>query len=368
MKRTFLFFFSIFCGQLSFSQEKVINAIDTVNVAPNIAKAIAKSSSKFPINTQLSIALIDGENTKYVGIIRKDDRLVSIENSRAIFEIGSNTKVFTSLLLSHEIQKGNLQLTDKLVSVLPSSIETSPEKTQEISLQMLANHSSGLPRLPENIFPLVAKNMENPYKEYTPALLRAYLKDQIRLENDPGNVSAYSNLGAGLLGYVLTQTTKSSYEELLQKTILQPLGMTHTTTELSKVPTSKLVLGLKADGTTAANWDFTNALVGAGGMKSNVVDLEKFVRKNFEDDTIYNLPQQPTIKVNGQVQVGLGWHLISKNQQTFLFHNGGTGGYLSCMIVDKANQKAVILLSNVSAFNPQGPNIDKLCFTLMELL
>ncbi|AXG68911.1 D-alanyl-D-alanine- carboxypeptidase/endopeptidase AmpH [Kordia sp. SMS9] len=366
MKRTLLYFCIIFLSV--FSQEKAVNAIDTSNMSAEIAKVIGENAALFPNNTQLSIALIDGETTKYIGIIRQNDSLQHIDNKDAIFEIGSNTKVFTSLLLSHQIHAGNLQLNDKLVNVLPFSMENSPEKATEITLQMLSNHTSGLPRLPQNIFPLLEKNMANPYKDYTVEMLHEYLKSEFTLDNEPGKVSAYSNLGAGLLGYVLTEKTKKTYEDLLQETILKPLGMSHTTTLLSKIDASQLVKGLQPDGTETSNWDFTDALVGAGGMKSNVVDMEKFIRKNFEDDTIYNVPQQATIDINKMVQMGLGWHIVTKEGKTVLFHNGGTGGYLSCMIVDKKNKKAALLLSNVSAFSPQGPNIDNLCFTLISLL
>ncbi|MFK7749144.1 MAG: serine hydrolase domain-containing protein [Kordia sp.] len=369
MKRRLIYFITIFlCVYSVLSQEKAINNIDTATLSSEIRKVIAENSELFPNNTQLSIALIDGETTNYIGVIRKNDTLQSIDNKEGVFEIGSNTKVFTSLLLSHQIQAGNLQLNDKLVDILSFPIEKSSKKINEISLKMLANHSSGLPRLPKNIFPLLQENMENPYKKYTVDLLQTYLKNEIALDNIPGKVSAYSNLGAGLLGYILTEKTKKSYENLLQEHILKPLQMHNTTTLLSKVEQSQLVKGLKADGTENSNWDFTDALVGAGGIKSNVVDMEKFIRKNFKEDAVYNVPQQATINVNKMVQVGLGWHIITKEGKTVLFHNGGTGGYSSCMIIDKENKKAVVLLTNVSAFSPQNPKIDNLCFTLIELL
>jgi len=370
MKRTIIYLITIFlCVHSVLSQDKkAYNNIDTSKVSSELAEIIANNSDLFPNNTQLSIALIDGETTNYIGVIRKNDSLQTIINKEAIFEVGSNTKVFTSLLFSKQVHAGNLQLNDKLVDVLPFTLDKSPEKTKEISLQMLANHSSGLPTLPQNIFPLLEKNMENPYQEYTVAMLQEYLKSQIVLENNPNKVSSYSNLGAGLLGYILTEKTNKTYENLLQKHILQPLQMNQTSTSLSNIDCTKLVIGLQADGTKTDNWDFTDALVGAGGIKSNVVDMEKFIRKNLEDDTLYNLPQQPTIKINETVQVGLGWHIISKNNKTFLFHNGGTGGYSSCMIIDKKNKKAALLLSNVSTFSPQGPKIDNLCFTLMKTL
>ncbi len=88
-------------------------------------------------------------------------------NGDTIFEIGSATKVFTSLLLADMVQRGELALDDPVVKYLPSSFfpVKMPERNgRSITLGDLATHTSGLPRLPTNMLP---KNPANPYADYS---------------------------------------------------------------------------------------------------------------------------------------------------------------------------------------------------------
>ena len=67
------------------------------------------------------------------------------------------------------------------------------------------------------------------------------------------------------------------------------------------------------------------------------------------------------------MKTGLGWHILqSEAGQKLFWHNGGTGGYSSSMTINTADQIAVIILSNVSAFHPASGNIDRLCFDLIR--
>ena len=69
------------------------------------------------------------------------------------------------------------------------------------------------------------------------------------------------------------------------------------------------------------------------------------------------------------MSTGLGWHIIKSKSGTILnWHNGGTGGYSSSMAIDTKSKNGIIILSNVSAFNQNMGNIDKLCFELIETL
>ncbi|MEL6974946.1 MAG: serine hydrolase domain-containing protein, partial [Bacteroidota bacterium] len=77
------------------------------------------------------------------------------------YEIGSISKVFTSTLLAYEVHMGKVALEDEIASYFdfPFHQET------PITLKALANHSSGLPRLPPNL-DLTTVNPQNPYKDY----------------------------------------------------------------------------------------------------------------------------------------------------------------------------------------------------------
>ena len=335
-------------------------------LSPEIAELINENVDLFPNKTQLSIALIDGDETTFIGVVRKEDKLEITSNEDRIFEIGSISKVFTSVLLSKLVDAKKISLDDNLLSVLSLSSEKASEESKRITLQMLANHTSGLPAIPQNMLPVMMANQKNPYKEYTIELLEDFYEAQVIVDNEPNTTYSYSNLAAGTLGYLVAKKSNMSYEELLQQTILKPLEMTNSSSVLSQIDESKLVIGQNSDGTEAKNWEFTDAFVGAGGIKSSAIDMEKFIRKNFEDDAIYNLPQQSTFTVNPNFQVGLGWHISIEKEKKYHWHNGGTGGYRSCMVLDKENKKAVLVLSNVSAFWTQAEKIDNLSFDLMR--
>ena len=67
-----------------------------------------------------------------------------------VFEIGSITKVFTALLLSDAVERGEVSLSDPVSRYLPATVKV-PQRGRAITLGDLASHVSGLPRLPTNM-------------------------------------------------------------------------------------------------------------------------------------------------------------------------------------------------------------------------
>ena len=371
MRQLIIVFFCLTCIYVSLSAQNIPQAsslLETQLEDKNLANQIELQSHFFPNKTQLSIAIVNGDMTNYIGVIRNNDTLTITENQDLVFEIGSVSKVFTSILFSKLIHDKKLSLDEKLTSILPYTIESGPDDINEITLEMLANHTSGLPKIPSNLIPHMMADQHNPYKAYAPQHMDEYLKNKITLDTIPGAMSAYSNLGTGLLGYVLTLTSKKSFEEMLQEYIFQPLDMKTSTSLRSEINEGQLVLGLYPDGKETSNWDFTDAMVACGGIKSNATDMVKFVRKNLGGDVIYNLTHEPTFTINESLEIGLGWHITKTPGDKMIWHNGGTGGYRSCMILNKKSQKAVIVLSNVSAYGQHSQNIDLLAFEIIKNL
>ena len=137
--------------------------------------------------------------------------------------------------------------------------------------------------------------------------------------------------------------------------------------DLIKVKT-KLVKGLKPNGKTTSNWDF-DVLAGGGAIFSTVEDLSKFALAQFDNsNNELALTQKPTFKVNDNMSIGLGWHILKrKNGGELIWHSGGTGGYTSSMALDLENKNGIMILSNVSAFNKNMGNIDQLCLSLIHI-
>ena len=156
-----------------------------------------------------------------------------------------------------------------------------------------------------------------------------------------------------------------SYGDLLKQYIFDPLDMSVSTLDSNAVKNQR-VIGLQPNGKRAKIWDM-NALIAAGGIFSTTTDLVKFAESQFyEDNDAMQLTQQPTFTMSDQMRIGLGWHLISKGENTWLWHNGAVGGFTSSMVVDAKNKNAVIILSNISPFHKDMQKMDELAFSLMD--
>ena len=192
------------------------------------------------------------------------------------------------------------------------------------------------------------------------------MKNLLKTEHPVSTSYAYSNLGAGLLGYTLGLAQKTSFQQLVQKRIFDKYHMSQSFTH-SQRGNNHLVKGRDSVGTVVSNWDF-DALFGGGGILSTTADLAKFADAQFNPaNKALSLTRKPTFTINEHMKIGLGWHILkSENGKDIYWHNGGTGGYSSSMAVNTETRTAVIILSNVSAFNPKMANIDKLCFELLD--
>ena len=323
----------------------------------NISDIIFTNVKNFPMNAQFSIAMVDGEKVAYYGILLKDGKVQVIENQKSVFEIGSITKVFTSTLLAKMVNEGKVKLDGNINPYYDFTFN----KDIELTFESLSNHTSGLPRLPLNMNFL---NNENPFFDYDSDKMEDYLKTYMQLAT-PGEC-VYSNGGVGILGYTLGVSQNKKFEDLLKTEILEKYGMMNSHVTKDKIE-GTLVKGINQVGEEVSNWDF-GTLFGAGGLMSSTEDLSKFAIAQFNAaDQDLALTRKATFKVNDEMSIGLGWHILAqKDGSSFHWHNGGTGGYSSSMAVDVEHKKAVIILSNISAFHPLHGNIDDLCFALMQ--
>ena len=264
-----------------------------------------------------------------------------------LFEIGSITKVFTSLLLADMIERGEVKADDPVAKYLPDHAEVPSRNGKQITLLNLSMQNSGLPRLPDNMKPADAAN---PYADYDGPKLLAFLAGY-QLTRDPGEKYEYSNLAVGLLGFALAHRAGMSYPELVRERIFKPLHMDSSTVSLSPEQTKRLAQGYDGELKPVKNWDL-DALAGAGAIRSTARDMLKFMAANVGlVDTPLKAAMQRMRSVRNEtgmphVQIAMGWHITSEFPPEIFWHNGGTAGYRSFAGMDMAGKKAVVVLCN----------------------
>ncbi len=281
---------------------------------------------------------------------RIDVRTSTGADAKALYELGSLTKLFTALLLADMAAKGEVKLDDPVAKYLPAGA-LGDHGNRPITLRDLASHYSGLPRLPAN---LSFKDMADPYADYDEASLLAFLKGWTP-SRAPGAMFEYSNFGAGLLGYALGRAKGKSYEILVSERILRPLGMGATRFSIG----TGEAIPHGPDGKPVKPWNLA-ALVAAGGLRSTAGDMAKFTSALIDPPAALKPAVAMLlrdVKPAGNAQTNIGLALLTRTTTAGLvaLHDGGTGGSRSSLVIDPKRKRGVVVLVNSAAEPGPGP-------------
>ena len=266
-----------------------------------------------------------------------------------VFEIGSITKVFTSLLLTEMVTRGEVALDDPVSKHLPTSVKMPTRNGKQITLLDLATYTSGLPQN----FDGLPVNSDNPYAGYKVEQMYGFLANY-KMRFDPGTHYEYSNLGFGLLGHALALRADKSYEELLLSRVCAPLGLEDTRITLTNSMRERLAQGHLSNLKPTSNWDLPT-IAGAGALRSTANDLTRFVRATGFAQS--GAPLHPAVDLmrnelrptnDANLRVGLGYFVSSGNNDSIVWKNGMTGGYTSFAGFSTQLRSGAVVLSNAA--------------------
>ena len=259
------------------------------------------------------------------------------------FEIGSVSKVFTSLLLADMVARGEVSLDTTVGEILPD--QKMRTEVAAITLEQLATHTSGLPRMPPNLGTMyILRHAKNPYAEYDRKKLHKGLSRAKITEEG----FAYSNFGAGLLGDLLSMKAGKSYCTLVEERIVSQMNV--DSLHCSNIPENIAQPHLWT-GDENPVWEF-GSLAGAGALRANSEDLSLFlgyIDVNFPEGDLFGEGFTNTLKTHYKdagSEVGLGWMIIDVEGMRCYFHNGMTGGSSSFVASCPDQEFGVVLLMN----------------------
>jgi serine-type D-Ala-D-Ala carboxypeptidase/endopeptidase len=311
--------------------------------------------------------LVDENGARFVndGTLSKDANSLQA-NENTIYEIGSLTKLFTGILLADAVKRGEVKLDAPISAYLPKTVKTPKFSGKEITLLDLATHTSGLPRMPDNFAP---KDGLNPYDDYTTQNLYDFLSNY-KLTREIGSEYAYSNLGVGLLGHILSLRAKMSFEQLMTIRILKPLKMDDTSFDLPSTKKTRHAQGFNGENNPTSKW-FFDAFAGAGAIRSTSADMAKFISASVGitetplSDAFIEARKMQRQGQSKMSKIGFCWNNVDLFGTEVFWHGGGTGGFVSYLAIDPKHKKGAFLVHN-SAQNTMTAFLQSVAFNYLQ--
>lgn len=278
-----------------------------------------------------------------------------VPTQNTIYEIGSVTKAFVSLILASAVIEKKVKLDDDIRKYLDGAYPNLEYRKKPVRLVHLSNTTSGIP----NWLPQTPKEITNASPDST-AYLReriygAYTKDDffnalhtVKLDTIPGYKTRHSNAAAQLLAYILEKVYRTSIEQLIDKYILRPYQMNNTSFLASASGPDALAYGYDGKGNRMPYFT-TTFMKGVGGLNATTTDLLKFIKAQLDKkDKAVALSQQTTFNA-GYYTIGLSWLKYKHdNGNHQVWTDGGTYGFVSYVVFYPEINSGVVVLANES--------------------
>jgi len=261
-----------------------------------------------------------------------------------VYRIGSITKTFTAVLVMQLVEAGRIELEAPLRTYLP-------EAPVGPTIRMALSHLTGVQREPPGE---IWESMQPPTREE----LIAGLEDA-ELVLRPGELWHYSNLVFALLGEIVMRVSGESYADVLQRRILDPLGLGRT----SLRPGAPKASPYYVDPYTELVRDepdpeVTESTGAAGWLWSTAADLARWGA--FLADGHGDVLPKATLDRMARVQTmvdeqrwslgwGLGLELYRRGDRVFAGHGGAMPGFLAGLAVQRDERTGAAVLTNTSA-------------------
>ena len=264
------------------------------------------------------------------------------------FRLASLTKQFTATAILLLAKEGKLSLDDRLVEY----VDGLPAYARVIKLRNVLSHTSGIWDY-EDFVPDTAPPMHD-------ADVPALVAHADSLYFTPGTRYAYSNSGYALLALTVQRVSGMSFPAFLHDRIFAPLGMTRSVAHVEgndTVPERAYGSGQKDGKWIVTDQSNTSAVLGDGGVYTNVTDLGKWVRALWTAPLpgaeLQREAWTPTTLVNGEPgPYGYGWFVDTDRGHRRLSHHGETRGFTNGYVMYPDDHVAVIVLTNRSGGTP----------------
>ncbi|MFD2935918.1 serine hydrolase [Spirosoma flavum] len=321
----------------------------------------------------LSIGIVQNGQTSFYSFGTTEKGTNQLPTQNTIYEIGSISKTFGSLMLAKAVVDKKVKLDDDIRQYLDGDYPNLAYQGKPIKLVHLTNWTSALPdNFPDNPD---AYKQANP--DSIPFLIVSKLRDYTRQDffNDlhavtlkvaPGQNPHHSNVAAQLLGYILEKIYQMPFEELVKTQIEQPLGLRNTFA--SESSSDQFAVGYNGKGTQMPAFTIKDQQA-AGGLRYSTTDLLKYAAYQLdESNEAVKLSHQSTWGNADNQSFGLNWFLNKTiDSKRRIEHSGGTFGFASFCDLYPDQKTGLVLLANDADQSTQN-QLDELSKKIMAVL
>lgn len=308
---------------------------------------------------------VDGEIKWQSAVGYADKKKRTPFKVNTITRVASVVKLFTAVAVMQLVEQGLIDLNDpiqKYISDFPKS------KFGTITVKQLLNHTSGIGGYKS------AKEAETK-KEY-PSLTDAMnvFKNR-KLLFKPGTQYSYSTYGYVVLGVLIERVSGVSYEDYMQKNILDKAGMKHTGIEKFGIhisnKSSLYHRNRKGKIKSATVNNLSNRIPG-GGFYTTLEDILKFgdaVINNLliSEKTLTSMFENNGLKKGGNAH-GIGWFMYAQkpNNSAVIGHSGEQSGCSAQLMIVPKSKTVVVVMANTSGSWKEAITLSAKLITISE--
>ena len=286
----------------------------------------------------------------------------SLNDTNTIFQIGSLTKSFTSIVILKLQEEGKLSVNDKLSKLLPDY-----PNGDKITIENLLTHTSGIHNYTEDIseqdtniicYPVTRQRVLDVFENR-------------KLEFKPGTKFAYNNSAFFLLGMIIEKVTGLQYESVVRKLIFEPLGMSHSGFDYKNLADTNKAQGyviFARDTSREARVADSTVYFSAGAIYSTAGDLYKWATAISNHQLLNDSSWRQAFANYHNNNYGYGFFVDSVHHKSYIRHSGGGLGLMSDYVYFPKENLIIILLNNFGNYGqslfPLAVGISSIVFHL----
>jgi CubicO group peptidase (beta-lactamase class C family) len=311
-------------------RQRIIPALRGTNL-PSIAVAVARDGK---IVWEQGFGWADREN-----------RVAASEHT--LYSVASVSKPLTATGLMVLVERGLVDLDKPVNEYLgEAKLRARVGNADDATVRRVANHTSGLPLHYQFFYADEA---------YRPPTREETIRRYGNLVTAPGERYQYSNLGYGILDYVIERASGKNYADFMREEVFLPLGMTHTSIDVAPGLEPHQAIRYTPGGKRIPFYEFDHP--GASAAYASAHDLARFAMFHLKEHVAEQRPilrdasidamHAATATTDRNTGYGVGW-ATQANRRGYqcVQHTGSMPGVSTICRFVPSQRLAVVVLSN----------------------